>query len=90
MKKRGRKGGRRNMFAQATGDLAPEDVIQNLKDAGCNKKTIEHFIKCMDQDDLSGQLQLMEAHRKCLLDKVHAEEKKIDCLDYLVYQLQRR
>ncbi|MCM1535652.1 MAG: hypothetical protein NC126_06990 [Clostridium sp.] len=76
-------------MAQAIGYNSEEDVIQNLKDAGCDRKTIECFMKCMNQDDLNGQLRLMEEHRKCILDRVHKEEKQIDCLDYLVYQIGR-
>lgn len=28
-------------------------------------------------------------HRKCLLEKVHREERRIQCLDYLVYQMEK-
>lgn len=77
------------MLAQAIGYDSKEDVIQNLKDAGCDQKTIERFMKCMDRNDLSGQLRLMEEHRKKILERVHEEEKQIDCLDYLVYQIDR-
>ncbi|MCM1345332.1 MAG: hypothetical protein NC305_18420 [Lachnospiraceae bacterium] len=77
------------MLAQAIGYNSEEDVIQNLKDAGCDQETIERFMNCMEQDDLTGQLRLMEEHRKCILDRVHKEEKQIDCLDYLVYQIGR-
>lgn len=77
------------MSAQAIGYDSEEDVIQNLKDAGCNQETIERFMTCMGQDDLNGQLRLMEGQRQCLLDRVHEEEKQINCLDYLVYQIGR-
>lgn len=77
------------MLAQTIGYNSEEDVIQNLKDAGCNQKIIECFLECMAQDDFNGQLRLMKEHRKCLLDRVHEGEKQIDCLDYLVYQIDR-
>lgn len=77
------------MSAQAMGYHSEEDVIQNLKDAGCSQEIIRHFMECMEQGDLKSQLRLMEGHRQCLLDKVHEEEKKIDCLDYLVYQMEK-
>ncbi len=32
-------------------------------------------------------LKRLEEHRTGLLHKVHEEEKHIDCLDYLVYQI---
>ena len=33
---------------------------------------------------------LLAGHRKKLLDHCHAAEKKIDCLDYLVYQMEKK
>lgn len=77
------------MSAQAMGYDSEEDVIRNLRDAGCNQEMIDSFMKCMEQDDYNGQIRLMEGQRKCLLDKVHQGEKQIDCLDYLVYQIGR-
>jgi hypothetical protein len=77
------------MLAQAIGYNSEEDVIQNLKDAGCDRKIIECFMECMARDDFNGQLQLMKEQRECLLDRVHKNEKQIDCLDYLVYQIDR-
>lgn len=32
----------------------------------------------------------LEKQRNVLLNKVHKEEKRIDCLDYLVYQIRRK
>ncbi len=34
-------------------------------------------------------LKRLEEHRTGLLHKVHEEEKRIDSLDYLVYQIRR-
>lgn len=75
------------MLAQAMGYNSEDEVIQNLKDAGCGQEIIACFMKCMARNDLSGQLGLMKEHRQFLLDKVHEEEKRIDCLDYLVYRI---
>ncbi len=66
-----------------------EAVIQNLKDAGCAPDIIECCMACMEQGKRSELLKRLEEHRKGLLRKVHEEEKHIDCLDYLVYQIGR-
>ena len=42
-----------------------------------------------DAGDVQGQLQLLAQHRKRLLEKVHREERRIQCLDYLVYQMEK-
>lgn len=66
-----------------------EAVIQNLKDAGCTRDIIECCIACMEQGKKNELLKRLEEHRTGLLHKVHEEEKHIDCLDYLVYQIRR-
>lgn len=66
-----------------------EAVIQNLKDAGCAPDIIECCMACMEQGKKKELLKRLEDHRKGLLNKVHEEEKHIDCLDYLVYQIRR-
>ena len=64
-------------------------VIQNLKDAGCTRKTMESCIGCMERGEKNRLVKQLEEHRKDLLDKVHQREKQIDCTDYLLYQIGR-
>ncbi len=77
-----------------------EAVVQNLKDAGCAPETIKCCIVCMEQGKRNELLKRLEEHRKGLLNRVHKikslpengfcpEEKQIDCLDYLIYQIGR-
>lgn len=66
-----------------------EAVVQNLKDAGCTQEVIECCMACMEQGKKKELLKRLEEHRAGLLHKVHEEEKHIDCLDYLVYQIRR-
>lgn len=66
-----------------------EGLIQNLKDAGCCEKMIRDFMECFDEEDIDHQIALLELHRDDLLDNVHSEERKISCLDYLLYQIRK-
>ena len=66
-----------------------EAVIENLRDAGCNEKFVENFLICYDGKDSEKQVKLLEGRRRDLLHLVHKEEKKISCLDYLIYQIQK-
>ena len=66
-----------------------ENLIQNLKDAGCCEKMICDFMECFDKADIDRQIALLELHRDDLLDNVHSEERKISCLDYLLYQIRK-
>ncbi len=66
-----------------------EAVIQNLRDAGCSPDTIQCCMASLDCGEKTELLKRLENHRERLLHKVHEEEKRIDCLDYLVYQISR-
>lgn len=71
-------------------DTSVQSVIQNLEDAGCDSKTIEEFLSLNAEGKIKEQLNLLARQRRHLLDRVHKEEKRIDCLDYLTYQLNRK
>lgn len=64
-------------------------VIQNLKDAGCDEDTVNEFMELAKTRKKLSQLKLLERHRIILLETVHKNEKQIDCLDYLVYQMKK-
>ena len=69
--------------------MPPEALRQNLEDAGCDEETVERCLDCARQGRTQEQLRLLSAHRRLLLDAVHRCEKQIDCLDYLVFQIER-
>lgn len=75
---------------QTIGYDSKEAVVQNLRDAGCSPNTIRCFMGYFDQGDWNDQLRLLEEHRESILNRVHEEERQIDCLDYLVYQIKNR
>ncbi len=66
-----------------------ERTIQNMKDAGCSEETINRFLCCYQAGDIKGQLKILANHRQTLLDEIHKGQKEIDCLDYLVYQIEK-
>ena len=64
--------------------MTAQGLLENLEDAGCGPEFAERFLA------LREQLRLLSGHRRHLLDCLHREERRIDCLDYLVYQLEKR
>ena len=64
-----------------------EAVISNLRDAGCDTDTIAKFLQYREEGEMTRQLQLLAAHRARLLEGIHQGEKRITCLDYLIYQI---
>ena len=64
-----------------------EAVKQNLIDAGCNAQFIQQFMTLQSEQKTTEMLTLLAEQRKNLVYGVHAEERKIYCLDYLVNKL---
>ena len=65
------------------------DLIQNLRDAGCPEELIGSFMELYGCGRVKDGLRLLQQHRRSLLDSVHEEERKINCLDYMVYHLEK-
>lgn len=59
-------------------------IIKNLKDANCNDSLIKEFF----QLKTDGKLRLLSQHRKNLLEALHKNQKQIDCLDYLIFNIE--
>lgn len=64
-------------------------IRQNLKDAGCPDELIETFMSSYTPGNVCNGIHLLAAHRKVLLDAVHKNQQCIDCLDYLLYKLDK-
>ena len=66
-----------------------EPIKQNLIDAGCDEHFIRQFMSLQSEQKTTEMLSLLAKQRKHLLDRVHTEERKIYCLDYLVNKLKK-
>ena len=63
---------------------------ENLKDAGCDTDMIRRCEVLIQSEKRGELMQVLSQHRRALLDAVHENERRIDCLDYLVYQLEKQ
>lgn len=65
-------------------------LYQNLLDAGCCEQTVKicmDFAKNGEWNRITAQ---MADCKKTLLRQVHTSQKQIDCLDFLVYEIEKR
>lgn len=69
--------------------MVSDALIQNLRDSGCDEKTIKAVTDNFSAKNYKGGVKLLEAHRRALLDELHREQKQIDCLDFLVYKMKK-
>ena len=66
-----------------------DKITQNLKDAGCTPAEISDFLEKWKSGKQKQALQLLSEHRKRLLNQFHKSKDCIDCLDYLVFQMEK-
>ena len=63
---------------------------ENLKDAGCDQDMICRCEVLAQGEKKAELMRALSLHRKALLDAVHENQRRIDCLDYLIYQLEKQ
>lgn len=64
-------------------------LLRNLKDAGCDEATIEKYFQLQEEGKNQEQFRLLSMHRAFLLDQLHVSQNRIDCLDYLIYEMKK-
>lgn len=60
-------------------------LYENLLDAQCSKELSERCYALAEHGQTAQMLHLLRGHRKELLDRIHAQQKALDCLDYLIF-----
>ena len=72
------------------GDKMPETNLEEcLAYFGCDKNETAEILKCHENGNIKGMIQLLRKRRQAILNTIHAEEKQISCLDYLVFQIEK-
>lgn len=61
-----------------------EQIKRNLADAGAPPQLIDEFAALGSADE---RLAWLRRYRRGLIDGIHTEQKKLDCLDYLIFSL---
>lgn len=64
-------------------------IYQNLIDAGCDQPTTERCMAIVRTGAYLEIIPILSEHRAGLLHSIHSEQKQIDCLDYLIYKLEK-
>ncbi|MCD8148162.1 MAG: hypothetical protein LUE92_01055 [Clostridiales bacterium] len=63
---------------------------QNLIDIGLGEEMIAHCVLLQKEGRNRELLLTLQSSRRNLLANIHAEQKKLDCLDYLVNWLDKK
>lgn len=64
-------------------------IRRNLSDAGCSASQIVQFLELEEQRKRQEQYQMLSRQRALLLKELHQDQFRIDCLDYMVFTMQK-
>ena len=65
-------------------------LYQNLIDAGCGEDMAKYCLSFAQNGEWNRLRNELAKHKTALLATLHESEKQIDCLDYLVYEINRK
>ncbi len=69
--------------------LNRDQIEALLRDTDCPEESAGRFLAAMDASEIEEQLRILRCQRCRLLERIHNEQRKLDELDYLRYQLEK-
>ena len=69
---------------------APNLCRQDLLDAGCPESSAAFAEQLYSSGKLREALQALKVIRCGLMDELHNSQRKVDCLDYLIRQIEKK
>ena len=67
-----------------------EETVKCLKDCGCDERTEEQFLAYEKEDRTKDQIRLLNKSRRSLMDDLHKSQKKVDCIDFIIRELEQK
>lgn len=64
-------------------------LFENLQDAGCGTELVQKCMELAQERKQAELVRLLSHHKKALLNSMHGCQKNIDCLDYLLYRINK-
>lgn len=71
-------------------EIDVEQIAENLRCAGCGEEFIAEFRRVMARGTGKEREQMLEKQRRCILGKLHDQQKKLECFDYLRRRLRQQ
>lgn len=65
------------------------DLIRLLKELNCKSADVRQIREFILAGEYSSAVILLRRHRAALLEDLHESQSRVDCLDFIVYQMSR-
>lgn len=66
-----------------------EVFLQNLKDAGCDETFIKTCMELIEEEKIIEIKKMLSNHKNEMMQDIRKRQKEMDCLDYLIYSLEK-
>lgn len=66
-----------------------QELIENLKDVGCDEKRIEKICRLYSAGQVQDAIRVLRGHRCKLMERLHESQDKVDSLDFLVQRMEK-
>lgn len=64
-------------------------IAASLQSAGMSGANLEQFLELLAQGSKPGQIKILRKLRLELLEEIHARQKSLDIVDYIIYKIRQ-
>lgn len=65
-------------------------MLCTLYDVGLNADVMKQFLSFDNANNSTGQIRLLNMSRADLLENIHAKQKSLDRIDYMIYEIKNK
>lgn len=66
------------------------EIVNCMTDCGCSAEQAAQFLSLKETCCAESCIRYLKRHRKQLLDEIHQMHRKVDCVDYLIRELEKQ
>ena len=63
--------------------------LEVLIEAGCSEEWARGFLSLWKEGKVCEAMRILTERRRELLEKLHTDQRQLDCLDYFIYQMKK-
>lgn len=67
-----------------------KEFRRKLRDCGCSPKQTKEYLELVESGNPEDQIGFLKRRRNEALDELHTASKQIYCIDFCIYELERR
>lgn len=65
------------------------EILKCMSDCGCDAGHTEEFLNLKENCSPESCIRFLKRHRKQLMEQIHQMGHKVDCVDYMIRELEK-